>query len=162
VITLTGLQKSWERPVLSNLSLHVPEGCLYGLIGPAAAGKSVVLKMIAGLMRPDRGDVQVSGQDVLQMTESELTQHRKGIGMVFQNNALFDFMSVEANIAFPLRRLFDLPETEISRRVAQRGLGLPLDAVDANRRRPRRVAQAEDRTKRAASAVHPHRSRTRV
>jgi phospholipid/cholesterol/gamma-HCH transport system ATP-binding protein len=81
--------------------------------------------MITGLMQPDQGSVTVAGQDVSAMRDLQLHEFRKGIGMLFQNNALFDFMSVAENIAFPLRRLFDLPEAEISARVAER-----LDRVD--------------------------------
>jgi phospholipid/cholesterol/gamma-HCH transport system ATP-binding protein len=120
LIRLESLEHSFDRAVLHGVSLDVPEGCLLGLIGPAAAGKSVILKIVASLLRPDGGGVVVGGRDVLAMTELELSEYRKGIGMVFQNNALFDFMTVAENIAFPLRRLFHLDEAEIARRVDER------------------------------------------
>jgi len=120
VIELESVYKTFDRPVLSGIDLHVPEGCLFGLVGPGAAGKSLVLKTICGLVRPDAGAVAVGGRDVLAMTEIELGEYRKGIGMVFQNNALFDFMTVAENIAFPLRRLWDLGDGEIAGRVAER------------------------------------------
>lgn len=120
MIRLHAVHKAFERPVLSNIDLHVPEGTLTGLIGPGAAGKSLVLKTICGLVVPDAGDVQVGGRDVLAMNTLELGEFRKGIGMVFQNNALFDFMTVGDNVAFPLRRLFDLDESEIEHRVSER------------------------------------------
>jgi phospholipid/cholesterol/gamma-HCH transport system ATP-binding protein len=127
VIRLNAVQKAFDRPVLSNINLHVPEGTLTGLIGPGAAGKSLVLKTICGLVVPDAGEVSVGGRDVFAMNELELGEYRKGIGMVFQNNALFDFMTVGDNVAFPLRRLFDLDESEIEHRVSERlervGLG---------------------------------------
>jgi len=107
-------------PVLRGVDLQVPQGCLYGLIGPGASGKSVLLKMLTGLLRPDGGRVIIAGKDVHQLTELELQKFRLKFGMLFQNNALFDYMTVGDNIAFPLRRLFDLSEEEIAQRIAER------------------------------------------
>jgi phospholipid/cholesterol/gamma-HCH transport system ATP-binding protein len=120
LIRLEGVSKRFERAVLTDVNLYVPQSCLFGLIGPGASGKSLILRMITGLMRPDQGKVSVGDQDVLGMGDMQLHEYRKGIGMLFQNNALFDFMTVAENIAFPLRRLFDLPEAEIAGRVAER------------------------------------------
>jgi phospholipid/cholesterol/gamma-HCH transport system ATP-binding protein len=120
VIRLEGVSKSFDRPVLRGVDLEVPEGCLYGLIGPGASGKSVLLKTIPALLRPDAGRVIVAGKDVLALSDLELQEFRKQIGMLFQNNALFDFMTVADNIAFPLRRLFDLPPEQVDARVAER------------------------------------------
>jgi phospholipid/cholesterol/gamma-HCH transport system ATP-binding protein len=120
VIRLRHIVKTFDRPVLRGVDLDVPTGCLYGLIGPGASGKSVLLKTIAGLLRPDSGSVAIEGQDIFAMSDLELQEFRKRIGMLFQNNALFDFMSVADNIAFPLRRLHKLPEDEIRSRVAER------------------------------------------
>jgi len=120
VIELRALYKAFDRPVLTGVDFHVPAGCLTGLIGPGAAGKSLVLKSICALVRPDTGSIEVGGRDVLAMDNVELGAFRKGIGMVFQNNALFDFMTVGDNIAFPLRRLLDLDEAEIEYRVSER------------------------------------------
>jgi phospholipid/cholesterol/gamma-HCH transport system ATP-binding protein len=120
LIRLESVTKTFERPVLRGVNLHVPPGCLYGLIGPGGAGKSLIVKAIAALTLPDGGFVTVAGKDVLSMTDLELAEHRKGIGMVFQNNALFDFMTIGENIAFPLRRLERLGERDIAERVAER------------------------------------------
>ncbi len=120
MIRLTGVRKAFDRPVLRGVDLHVPAGCLYGLIGPGASGKSVLLKVITGLVLPDVGHVEVDGRDVGAMSDLELQEFRKRIGMLFQNNALFDFLTVAENIAFPLRRLFDLSEEEIQERVEER------------------------------------------
>ena len=120
MIRLQGIKKSFDHPVLRGIDLEVPAGCLYGLIGPGASGKSVLLKIITGLIRPESGKVFIDDRDVLAMTDLELQEFRKRIGMLFQNNALFDFMTVADNIAFPLRRLFDLSDAEIARRVAER------------------------------------------
>jgi phospholipid/cholesterol/gamma-HCH transport system ATP-binding protein len=126
MIRLSGVEKSFRgaegriNRVLRDVNLTVPEGCLYGLIGPGAAGTSVLLKMMTGLMRPDHGSVQVSGQEVTQLSELELQKLRLQIGMLFQNNALFDTLTVNENIAFPLRRLENPPEEEVQARVAER------------------------------------------
>jgi phospholipid/cholesterol/gamma-HCH transport system ATP-binding protein len=121
VIAIQGLQKAFREPVLRGIDLTVPKGCLYDLIGPGAAGKSVLLKHVVGLMRPDKGKIFVDGHDLLQMSELELQGFRKRFGIAFQNNALFDHLSVGENIAFPLRRLHkDMTEQEIQDRVDER------------------------------------------
>ncbi|WP_437820923.1 ABC transporter ATP-binding protein [Sorangium sp. So ce1078] len=121
MIQIEQLTKSFGgMPVLRGVDLDVPAGCLYGLIGPGASGKSVLLKMITGLLRPDRGRVVVDGKDVHALSELEVQAFRLKFGMLFQNNALFDYMTVGENIAFPLRRLYDLSEEEIEERVAER------------------------------------------
>ena len=121
MIHIEGLTKSFGGlPVLRGVHLDVPKGCLYGLIGPGASGKSVLLKMLTGLLRPDAGRVLIDEKDVHQLTDLELQTFRLKFGMLFQNNALFDYMTVGENIAFPLRRLFNLPEEEVQARIAER------------------------------------------
>jgi phospholipid/cholesterol/gamma-HCH transport system ATP-binding protein len=126
VIRVVGLVKTvhqhgaGHRTILRDISLTVPAGCLYGLIGPGASGKSVLLKMITGLMRPDRGTVQIGDDRITGASEVDLQELRKRIGMLFQNNALFDYLSVFDNVAFPLRRLYAPPEEEVRERVAER------------------------------------------
>jgi len=126
VIRVSGLTKSVQRPgvgrraILREVSLTVPSGCLYGLIGPGASGKSVLLKMMTALMRPDRGTIQAGNHPVTEASELKLQDIRKGIGMLFQNNALFDHLTVFDNIAFPLRRPAAPPESEVRQRVAER------------------------------------------
>jgi phospholipid/cholesterol/gamma-HCH transport system ATP-binding protein len=120
LIRLEAVTKSFEGLVLRGVDLQIPEGCLYGLIGPGGAGKSVIVKVVAGLVQPDGGAVTVAGKEVAAMTDAELREHRRKIGMVFQNNALFDFMTVGENVAFPLRRLLNLGEREIAERVDER------------------------------------------
>jgi len=109
-----------DKEVLRGVSLEVPEGGVYALIGPGASGKSVLLKTIAGLIKPARGRVLIQGRDVAAMDDAALAEARRSIGMLFQNYALFDYMTVGENIAFPLRRLFNLKEEEIAQRVAER------------------------------------------
>lgn len=121
LIRVEGISKTFGgMPVLRSVHLNVPKGCLYGLIGPGASGKSVLLKMLTGLMKPDTGRIFVGGQEVTSLNELELAAFRLKVGMLFQNNALFDYMTVAENIAFPLRRLFDLSEDEIHERIEER------------------------------------------
>ncbi|WP_394850275.1 ATP-binding cassette domain-containing protein [Pendulispora brunnea] len=124
MIEIRGLTKHAREPsaapILRDVSLQVPKGCLYGLIGPGAAGKSVLLKLVVGLLRADGGEILVEGEDITQMSELRLQAVRTKFGMLFQNNALFDHLSVADNIAFPLRRLFSLSEDEVAARVAER------------------------------------------
>jgi phospholipid/cholesterol/gamma-HCH transport system ATP-binding protein len=121
MIEVSDITKSFGgAPVLRGVNLVIPKGCLYGLIGPGASGKSVLVKMLPALVRPDHGRVVVDGKDVFALTELELAAFRLKFGMLFQNNALFDYLTVGENIAFPLRRLFDLSEDEIAERVRER------------------------------------------
>lgn len=119
MISLRGVHKAYARPVLRGVDLDVPEGGIFALIGPGASGKSLLFKIIAGLVQIDEGTVTVDGDDITLLDELELAVVRKKIGMLFQNYALFD-KTVKENIAFPLRRLFDLSEEEISARVSER------------------------------------------
>lgn len=106
MITLEGVHKSFgARPLLAGVDLHLERGETFGLIGPGAAGKSVLMKILCGLVAPDRGRALVEDAP---------------IGMLFQNNALFDFMSVGDNVAFPLVRQGRLGADEIRARVAER------------------------------------------
>ena len=120
-----------SNTVLQDVSLSVPPSCLYGLIGPGAAGKSILLKMIVGLMRPDDGTIVVDGVDVTEASELDLQKMRLKFGMLFQNNALFDHLSVGENIAFPLRRLTSLAEPEIQTRVLERLSCVALSGFEA-------------------------------
>ncbi|MEK6607695.1 MAG: ATP-binding cassette domain-containing protein [Myxococcota bacterium] len=120
MIQLRDVFKSFDRPVLHGVSLEVPRGAAWGLIGPGASGKSVLLKLVCGLLRPDAGAVEVAGRDVAALDDDGLASVRARIGMLFQQNALFDFMTVHENVAFPLRRTTTLPDDEIHRRVRER------------------------------------------
>ncbi|MFT3922882.1 MAG: ATP-binding cassette domain-containing protein [Myxococcales bacterium] len=102
------------------MSLDIPAGGVLALIGPGAAGKSVLFKVMTGLLTPDRGEALVDGEVINGMSNLDLARVRKKIGMCFQNNALFDHMTVAENISFPLRRLFDYSEMELSGIVAER------------------------------------------
>ena len=118
-IALRDLSVAFARPVLRHINLEIPRGCLYGLIGPGASGKSVLLKCLAGLLRPQHGEVRVLGKDVTKLDEVGLSALRQRMGMLFQNNALFDFMTVAENIGFPLRQR-GADVGQIRERVAER------------------------------------------
>jgi phospholipid/cholesterol/gamma-HCH transport system ATP-binding protein len=109
-----------RRDVLTGISLDLAPGSRLGVIGPAAAGKSVLCKLVAGLEPPDRGAVEVLGHDLIGKREAELGALRQRIGMLFQNHALFDFLSVAQNVAFPLEQRGELAPPEIAARVADR------------------------------------------
>lgn len=118
VIVVENITKlHFGRPVLENISLEIPTGSNLGLIGPGGAGKSLLLKIICALVRPDKGKIYIDGVDVLSLDEIELAQLRFRIGMLFQNYALFDFMTVAENIAFPLRQEAKLSDDQIMEKV---------------------------------------------
>ncbi|MGE3274614.1 MAG: ABC transporter ATP-binding protein [Vicinamibacterales bacterium] len=129
-VELRDLTKSFgPRRVLDRVSLRVPAGRAVCILGRSGTGKSVALKHIVGLMRPDAGAVFVEGAEVSALAGRELARVRLRIGMVFQNAALFDSISVGENIAFPLRRHSDHGEDEIRDRVQAllEAVGLPKE-----------------------------------
>ncbi len=91
------------QKVLDAISFTVPRGKVTSIIGRSGTGKSVTLKHIIGLLKPDRGEILVDGQDVARMSEREIYRMRKRFGFLFQESALFDSMTVLENVAFPLR-----------------------------------------------------------
>lgn len=107
-----------ELVVLDGLSFELEHGATKVLLGAAGSGKTTILKLTLGLLRPDSGRIIVLGQEVSAMRETELFELRRRIGMVFQESALFDSQSVEGNVAF---RLLEekAPEEEIHRRVLE-------------------------------------------
>jgi len=120
MIEVRKLSKSFDgRPVLHEVDLTVEEGKTLVVLGRSGCGKSVVLKHLIGLMKPDSGEVLVDGEDIIGLPERRLTAVRRKIGMLFQSAALFDSMSVEGNLAFPLREQGMKDEKEIDARVAE-------------------------------------------
>jgi phospholipid/cholesterol/gamma-HCH transport system ATP-binding protein len=128
VVEIAGASKRFGASLaLEDVDLVVPVGCFHGIVGPGASGKSVLMRIASGLVVPDAGSVRVLGTDIVGLGQVELQRVRSQIGMLFQGNALFDYMTVGENVAFPLRRLTSLPEDEIRAKVAERlervGLG---------------------------------------
>ncbi len=120
-----------DHLVLDGLSLHVPKGSAVVILGRSGVGKSVLLKSIVGLLRPEKGSIRVMGQEVIGMKPSQLNKLRKHFGYVFQYAALFDSMTVRENLEFPLRRHSNLSEDEITARVEELlKLVDLLDAID--------------------------------
>jgi len=104
VIACEGILKTFRRrKVLDHISLKVYPGQMLGLIGPGGAGKSILVKIICGLLKADQRRGLIHGNDITRLKETALQHVRSGIGMVFQNYARFDFMNVGDNIALPLR-----------------------------------------------------------
>jgi len=118
-IRLSDVHKRFgRRDVLAGVSLDVAPGAKLGLIGPAASGKSVLLKLVAGLDAPDRGSIEVLGEQIVGRSEASLGELRRRIGMLFQNYALFDFLTVAGNVAFPLEQRGGHTREQIDARVA--------------------------------------------
>jgi len=106
-----------EKQVHNGVSLTLTRGELVGLFGGSGTGKSVLIRSIIGLERPDSGEIWFEGKDLTKLSERNLIAIRRKIGFVFQNGALFDSMSVEDNLAYPLREHTQLSEPEIKERV---------------------------------------------
>ncbi|HET7695967.1 MAG TPA: ATP-binding cassette domain-containing protein [Vicinamibacterales bacterium] len=108
-----------DHVVLRDLSFSVPEGSMRILLGPSGVGKTLVLKLILGLLRPDAGEVLVNGRRVDTMPEAELLAMRSDIGMVFQENALFDSLTVAENVGYRLYEETRLSLQEVRARVEE-------------------------------------------
>lgn len=118
ILRLVGIEKVLDgRKVLDGVHLDIPRGRITAIIGLSGAGKSVLLKHMIGLVRPDRGQVLLDGVDLGGMSRKELYEARKRFGMLFQTGALFDSLSVLENVAFPLREKTALPGAEIREQV---------------------------------------------
>jgi phospholipid/cholesterol/gamma-HCH transport system ATP-binding protein len=128
VIRVQGLHKRFgSQAVLRGLDLDIATGEIMVVIGRSGGGKSVLLKHLIGLLRPDSGTVAVDGVDITRLRGGELDRVRERYGVVFQGGALFDSMSVADNVAFPLREKSRLAHAEIRGRVEEKleqvGLG---------------------------------------
>lgn len=103
VVVFKDVSLTFDRdPVLKNISFTVEHGQTLVILGPAGTGKSVLLKLVDGLIKPDSGSIHVFGEDIAAMRERDIFKLRKRIGMVFQESALFDSMNVEDNVAYRL------------------------------------------------------------
>ena len=121
MIRVQGLHKSFgSQPVLRGLDLDIATGEIMVVIGRSGGGKSVLLKHLVGLLRPDAGTVAVDGVEITRLRGGELDRVRERYGVVFQGGALFDSMSVAENVAFPLREKTKLGRAEIWGRVKEK------------------------------------------
>lgn len=114
MIKVVEVHKSFrEKKVLQGVDLEVREGESLVIIGGSGSGKSVLIKHIIGILRPDEGRIYVGGDDITQMNEQELNEVRKRFGMLFQAAALFDSLSVWENVGFALKQHTSLSDAEI-------------------------------------------------
>jgi phospholipid/cholesterol/gamma-HCH transport system ATP-binding protein len=136
IVRLDRVSKSFgAHKVLDEITVEIPKGTAFVLLGRSGTGKSVALRHIIGLMRPDAGRILIRGRDIGTLDARELSEVRKHIGFLFQNAALFDSMTVGENAAFPLRRHTRLSDREIRDRAKQKladvGLEREFDKMPA-------------------------------
>ena len=137
IVRLDHVSKSFgTHRVLDDVTLDIPKGTAFVLLSRSGTGKSVALRHIIGLMRPDAGRILIEGRDIGPLDARGLTEVRKHIGFLFQNAALFDSMTVGENAAFPLRRHTRLSDHEIRDRAKQKladvGLEREFDKMPAD------------------------------
>jgi phospholipid/cholesterol/gamma-HCH transport system ATP-binding protein len=120
-----------HRPVYDGLECHMRKGEIHLLLGGSGTGKSTLLRMIGGLQRPDSGIVRVAGHELAGLRERDLGEIRKGIGMLFQNGALLDSMTVLENVGLPLREHTKQSRVEIEERVSSVLSAVGLDDVES-------------------------------
>jgi len=131
MIRLLNVTKSFDsQVVLNDLSMDIPTGKITSIIGPSGEGKSVLLKHMIGLLKPDSGEVVADGDVISSMRGSSLNQAREKFGMLFQNAALFDSMTVFENVAFPLEEKTRLSPVEIRERVHEALAHVGLKGID--------------------------------
>ena len=119
-IRITGLSKSFgEQKVLDRIDLEVARGETLTVLGRSGTGKSVMLKLVIGLQKPDSGEIKINGEEITTMQLDELNRIRKRVGFLFQNAALYDSLTVEENVAFPLRRHAQMTNGERRDRVSE-------------------------------------------
>src|ERR1044071_9432897 len=114
IISLRDVTKSFgSHTVLSDITFDVPKGRITAILGPSGTGKSVLLKNIIGLLRPEAGEIWVDGEQIVGMGEKDLYRIRRKFGVLFQEGALFGSMNLYDNIAFPLREHTKKSDREI-------------------------------------------------
>jgi len=144
-ITLDHVSKSFgDRQVLQDVNLSVAPGETICIVGRSGTGKSVTLKLIIALIKPDAGHIWIDGEDITRLEDNELSRVRRKMGFLFQNAALFDFLTLYDNLALPLRRLTRKSDQEIDeiidRVLHQVGLGgdrekMPLELSGGMKKR---------------------------
>ena len=131
MIKIKNLKKSFgEQQVLKGINLEIKKGKITFIIGKSGSGKSVLLKHILGLLKPDEGEIIVDGKDITKLNLKELNEVRKKFGVLFQNVALFDSMNVFDNVAFPLVEHTKLSKKEIKTKVSTILKMLGLEGIE--------------------------------
>jgi len=119
-VEVKDLRKSFgEQKVLDGITLRVAPGETVAILGRSGTGKSVLLKLMIGLQSPDSGSVRIAGQEITNLDVNQLNEVRKKVGFLFQKAALYDSLTVEQNVAFPLKRHSDMSEGEQKERVRE-------------------------------------------
>ena len=134
MIEVRDLKKSFgPQPILDGVTFKIEQGESLVIIGRSGGGKSVLLKHIIGLLKPDSGAVVIDDEDITHMNERDLIRVRSKFGMVFQGAALFDSMNVAENVAFAFRRERKFTEKEVARKVAEALDMVELSGVEKKR-----------------------------
>ena len=154
MVRLVDIHKTFgQREVLKGISLDVPRGSVCVILGGSGMGKSVLMKHIIGLLRPDRGQVVIDGEDITRLPELELRRVRRKFGMVFQQAALFDSMSNYDNVAFPLREHMKLSKVALDKRVRELLELFSLDPDELGPRFPSEISGGQRKRVGLARAV---------
>lgn len=132
IYEIRGLCKSYgSRPVLADLDFDVLRGESLVVLGRSGSGKSVMLRQLNGLEKPDRGSIEFDGEEISHLRERDLYPLRRRVAMLFQGGALFDSMTVAENVAFPLREHTDLDDGEIANAVREKLAKVGLRDIDS-------------------------------
>jgi len=131
MIEVRNLHKSFQtQKVLDGVNLSIEAGKITAIMGPSGTGKSVLLKHIIGLLRPDEGEIIVDGENIFALSTDELNRVRRKFGMLFQDAALFDDMNVFENVSFPLYEHTNLSDEEVAQRVAEKLEEVGLEEIN--------------------------------
>ena len=131
MIKLIDVNKSFkDKQVLKHINLEIMDGETLAIIGGSGMGKSTLLRLLVGLIRPTSGEIWIGGHEISRMPEKELDQVRLKMGMVFQYSALFDSMTVGDNVAFGLREHTEYPEVEIKAIVREKLAMVGLEGIE--------------------------------
>jgi phospholipid/cholesterol/gamma-HCH transport system ATP-binding protein len=128
MITIKNITKKFDdKLVLKGINLDIEKASTMVVMGASGSGKSVLLKLIVGLLKPDDGEIWIDGKNIMELSEKKMDEVRKNIGMVFQSAALFDSLTVGENIGFSLVRRTNMSKSEVTKTVAEKlemvGLG---------------------------------------
>lgn len=141
MVKVINLHKSFNgQKVLNGVNLQINKGETIGLIGGSGRGKTVLLKHLIGLLRPDEGKVYIDGKDISKLRGKELKRLKDRLGIVFQGGALFDSFTVFDNIAFPLREKTNLSQKQIKERVLEELSKVGLEEEEASNKYPAQIS----------------------
>jgi len=139
MITLKNVKKRFdEKEVLNGVSMEIEPGKCNLIIGTSGSGKSVLLKCIVGLFKPEEGEIFYGDENIVSKSNKEMAEIRREIGMLFQGSALFDSMTVEQNVRFPLDMFSDMSKSEKQDRVNE--VLKRVNLVDANKKLPAEIS----------------------